>query len=64
MPQSWRLLYRDGSAWKPVTTRDAFGNAKDRYNAVHFDPVKTTALRLEVVMQPAVSAGVQEWKVQ
>jgi hypothetical protein len=64
VPQSWRLLYRDGSAWKPVPTHDAFGNAKDRYNVVHFDPVKTPALRLELVMQPGVSAGVQEWKVK
>ena len=65
VPKSWRLLYRDGTTWKPVaTTADAYGTAKDRYNAVRFKPVTTSALRLEVVMQPAVSAGVQEWKVK
>ena len=34
------------------------------YNTVRFKPVTTSALRLELVMQPNVSAGVQEWKVK
>jgi hypothetical protein len=29
-----------------------------------FEPVETSALRLEIVMQPGFSAGVQEWKVR
>ena len=41
-----------------------FGTATDRYNVVTFTPVTTSALRLELVMQPKVSAGVQEWKVK
>ena len=64
VPQSWRLLYKDGDAWKPVQTSDPFGVAKDAYNSVHFAPVTTTALRIELVMQPNVSAGVQEWKAK
>lgn len=65
VPKSWRLLYKDrDGAWKPVRTPDAFGVAKDKYNVVHFMPVTTDALRLELVMQPGVSAGVQKWKVK
>ena len=64
VPQSWRLLYRDGAEWKPVSARDAYGTAKDRYNVVRFTPVTTSALRLELTMQPQVSAGVQEWSVK
>jgi hypothetical protein len=64
VPASWKLLYKDGDAWKPVETTDALGTAKDAWNTVTFKPVTTTALRIEVVMQPAVSAGVQEWKVK
>jgi hypothetical protein len=63
-PQSWRLLYRDGEEWKPVQTNDAYGVAKDRYNAVRFQPVETTALRIEVQLQPEVSGGVLEWRVR
>jgi DUF1680 family protein len=64
VPQTWRLLYKDGSNWKPVDVRSAYGVEKDRYNAVAFTPVTTTGLRMEVTMQPQWSAGVQEWTVR
>jgi hypothetical protein len=64
VPTSWKLLYKDGDQWKLVETVDAFGVARDAWNTVTFKPVTTPALRLEVVLQPAVSAGVQEWKVK
>lgn len=63
VPQSWRVLYKDGDEWKPVENLDPYGVEKDRYNRVVFEPVTTSGLRLEVVMQPAWSAGIQEWKV-
>ena len=64
VPKSWRLLYKDGTEWKPVAGASAFGTAKDAYNTVRFTPVTTAALRIELEMQPRVSAGVQEWKVK
>ena len=66
VPKSWRLLYRNpGTAeWKPVEALGDFGVAKDAYNTVRFKPVTTSGLRIELVMQPNVSAGVQEWKVK
>jgi hypothetical protein len=64
VPAFWRLLYSDGDAWKPVANASAYGVEKDRYNDVRFDPVTTTALRLEVTLQNEWSAGVQEWKVE
>jgi uncharacterized protein len=64
VPQSWRLLYRDGADWKPVQASTAYGVAKDQFNTVRFAPVMTSALRLELVMQPNVSAGVQKWLVK
>ena len=47
-PETWRLLYREGDAWRPVATPSGYGIALDRFNAVTFEPVKTNALRLEV----------------
>ena len=64
VPASWKLLYKDGDEWKPVDTSDAFGTAKDAWNKVAFTPVNTTALRLEVLIQPGASAGLQEWRVK
>lgn len=62
VPQSWRLLYKDGGNWKPVETSETFGVEKDRYNKLTFKPVMTEGLRLEVTLQPTWSAGIQEWK--
>jgi hypothetical protein len=48
LPASWRLVYRDGAEWKPVIARGAYGVDKDRFNRVEFEPVTTTAVRIEV----------------
>src|SRR5262249_32110407 len=61
VPATWKLLYKDGAEWKPVETSGPYGVAKDQYNVVRFKPVTTSALRLQLVMQPNVSAGGQEW---
>jgi DUF1680 family protein len=64
VPASWRILYNDGTGWKPVSNLQPYGLEKDRYNSVSFTPVTTSGLRLEVAMQPQFSAGVEEWKVK
>ena len=64
VPKSWRLLYKENNEWKPVEVTGEYGVAKDAYNTVRFKTVTTPALRIELVMQPNVSAGVQEWKVK
>ncbi len=64
VPASWRILYRDGAAWKPVENSGSWPPEKDRYNKVNFKPVTTNALRLEVNFQPGYSTGVQRWRVR
>jgi hypothetical protein len=63
VPESWRILYKDGDQWKPMETSDRFGVERDQYNKITFQPVKTTGLRLEVKMQQGWSAGIEEWTV-
>ena len=58
MPASWKLLYTSGDAWVPVATADRFGTAHNAWNTLTFKPVAT--LRIELKVQPGVSAGVQE----
>jgi uncharacterized protein len=64
VPRSWRILYKDGGEWKTVASNGAYGIEKDRYNKISFKAVTTTALRLEVTLQPEWSAGIQEWTVK
>jgi hypothetical protein len=63
LPQSWRLLYKQGDAWQAVKAAADFGAKRDAWNMVKFDAVETTALRLEVQLQPNFSGGILEWKV-
>jgi hypothetical protein len=65
VPQSWRLLYRksDGT-WAPVTGNSDFSTVRDVFNSVHFDSIKTDALRIEVQLQPDFSGGMLQWKVE
>jgi DUF1680 family protein len=51
-PKSWRLLFKDGNEWKPVTTSGVCGVAKDTFNRVAFQPVKTSGLRIEIQLAP------------
>jgi hypothetical protein len=64
VPQGWRLLYKEGDAWKPVAAATAYGTELDRYNRVTFAPVTTTALRIEARLQPKFSAGILRWRVE
>jgi hypothetical protein len=64
LPASWRIEYLDRSDWKPVATTEAYPVAKDKWCAVHFAPVKTSALRLVVQLPPNFATGVHEWKVE
>ncbi len=63
-PQSWRLLYRAGSAWKPVEGASSFGTKLDAFNRVTFSGVETTGLRIEARLKDGVSGGILEWKVE
>jgi hypothetical protein len=64
IPASWKLLYKDGDIWKEVATTDLYGVAKNRFNPVQFERVKTNSLRIEVQLQSGFSGGILSWEVQ
>ena len=57
VPRSWRVLYKDGSEWKPAEATSPFGVDKDRYNKVTFKHVQTSGLRLEVGAPARILGG-------
>jgi len=61
-PESWRVLYRESERWKEVTGASGYGTKTDAYNRVTFEPVQTTALRIEARLKPGFSGGILEWK--
>ncbi|MBO4905975.1 MAG: glycoside hydrolase family 127 protein [Bacteroidaceae bacterium] len=65
VPQSWRILYRDAAGeWQPVQDPDKYPTQKGTACAVNFEPVQTSALRLEIVQPEDNSVGVFEWSVR
>ena len=65
LPSSWRILYRaDDGQWKPVTGTSEYPIRKSEPVKVSFDPVTTTALRLELQLPQQFSAGLYEWEVE
>ncbi|MBC8871585.1 MAG: glycoside hydrolase family 127 protein [Planctomycetes bacterium] len=63
VPESWRLLYRDGETFKPVSGASPYAADVDKYNRVTFNPVTTNALRIEVQLRKGRSGGILEWRV-
>ncbi len=64
LPKGWKLLCKDGDAWKPVSNPSGHGVEKDAFNRTTFDPVTTSGLKLEVDLQPGLSGGILEWAVE
>ena len=53
----------DGQAYVPVTSEATMGVVGDRFNALEFDKVTTTRLRLEIEGNHGASTGILEWRV-
>ena len=65
VPDAWKLYYKDAAGeWQPVQHPDAYPIQKGAPCTVNFDPVKTTAVKLEVVINKDKSAGIFEWSVK
>ena len=65
IPQSWKMYYKDAQGqWQPVSGADKYGVEKGTGNTVNFDPVKTKAVKLEIVQPADNSSGLFEWEVK
>jgi hypothetical protein len=62
-PQSWRLLYQQNGQWKEVAATGSYGRDTNAFTTLEFAPVKTMALRIEVVLSPNAPPALSEWRV-
>lgn len=51
LPESWILFYKENGLWKPVSNREPYPVEKNKFNTVTFEPVMTTAVRIEIEPQ-------------
>lgn len=65
VPASWKLYYmNDRGEWEEVKNPSRYPCDKGVACTVDFDPVKTTAMKLEVVQPEEHSCGVFEWSLK
>jgi len=64
VPKAWRILYKEGTEWKPAAGGTVSEAEKDRPTSISFTPVHTLSLRLEMDFQEQFSGGMFEWKVE
>ena len=63
VPQSWKLLCKQGGAWKPVAGASDYGTKLDTFNRVTFAPTQTLGLRIETQLKPEFSGGILSLKI-
>ncbi len=65
VPQSWCILVHSADGeWLPVEAQDEYTTRKGSANTVHFAPVSTDAVRLQVELPVDNSAGIYEWSIE
>ena len=65
VPKSWKLYYKnDAGQWEEVKNPSGYPCDKGVACSVNFDPVKTSAMKLEIVQPERHSTGVFEWSVK
>ena len=62
-PQSYRVLFWNGTGFVPASNAHGLGLAPDTFNTTSFDEVKTDKLRVEIIPEAEHSAGILEWRV-
>ncbi|MDR3694388.1 glycoside hydrolase family 127 protein [Mucilaginibacter sp.] len=64
IPVWYKVYYKKDGNWVPVKNTTPYDIAKDKYNILEFEPVQTTALKLELQLPVDNSAGIHEWAVK
>jgi hypothetical protein len=63
IPKSWTLKYLENGTLRTVYPPEGFKIVKDGWTEIHFEPVKTKTVRLELTFQDGVSGGLHEWEI-
>jgi len=64
-PEHWRLLYKSpNGSWLPVANQSEYSTTPGKLNSVRFDPLRTTALRIEARLRKGFSGGLFEWRIE
>ncbi len=63
-PKTWRIYYKEGDNWIPVKSKNEYGIQLDIINTTNFEPVTTTAVKIEIDLPVDCSSGIHEWIIE
>ena len=63
LPKSWKVVYRDAGNWKEVNAGSGFPVVAGKFSEATFDPITTSALRIEVQLDDNATAGIFQWRI-
>lgn len=64
LPEWWKLYYKSGNNWVEVKGETPYPIIENDWNKLVFEPVTTSAIKLEVQLSKEYSAGIHEWVVK
>lgn len=65
IPDMWKIYYKNSKdKWVLVENTEAYPTEKGVPNTVSFTPVKTSAVKMEIVLPKDNAAGIFEWAVE
>ncbi len=64
IPASWKLFYKKDNEWIEVKNSSSYTVSKDRYDTIKFEPVTTTAMKLQVQLPVDFATGIHEWIIK
>lgn len=63
-PQRWRLYYDRDGQWEEVKAKNEYGIQLNIINTTDFEPVTTTAVKIEIDLPKDCSSGIHEWIIE
>jgi len=63
LPESWEVLWWNGTSWQPVAEAAGFELRKDGFSAARFRAVETSRLRLRAQLREGAAAGIYTWRI-
>ncbi|MBD1394217.1 glycoside hydrolase family 127 protein [Mucilaginibacter glaciei] len=64
IPDNYKLFYKRDGQWVEVKNTTPYQNEKDKMNMVKFEPVNTTAIKMELRLPADNATGIHEWVIK
>lgn len=64
IPVAYKLYYKKDDVWVEVKNFSPYITTKDKYDIIKFEPVTTTAMKLEIQLPVDNATGIHEWIIK